>query len=472
MFAGGQRFRRSVGVALALSIAYAPSAVAQEGDSGDTGATNATSSTDSGGAPEASDTSGGESSSSPASGSGDEGSGDSGATTSTPESSTESHYGGRATGPSPLPLLPDDPAYPIAEPPESETLPDELDIDVPYQSQVVCDPVDKPGLEAFGNLIGEHYDRPTYSTSRSCIDQKSDHHDGRALDWPLDAGSPTDRRIGDAVVTWLTENDGEMAKRFGIQSIIWNAHSWRPNGGGWQGYVGQSAHTDHIHFSFSRDGAMMRTSWWTGVPLDQIDFGPCAGTSAEELATPQGARTEACETTEDLGPVPLEEFMVTPYTPYLRDELEQGSRGAAVEVLQRGVDTTVDGDFGPLTAQALLDYTTEHPWLVPSEETSALLWYALELQSDPTLPYRRTTVEEGDRGPLVEIVQEMVDAETDGIFGPKTADAVRTAQTEAGVEPTGVVDGPTWDALDVGQELARAIADLRGGNVDPSSVRD
>ncbi|MGB3686573.1 MAG: hypothetical protein WA991_12190, partial [Ornithinimicrobium sp.] len=161
MFAGGQRFRRSVGVALALSIAYAPSAVAQEGDSGDTGATNATSSTDSGGAPEASDTSGGESSSSPASGSGDEGSGDSGATTSTPESSTESHYGGRATGPSPLPLLPDDPAYPIAEPPESETLPDELDIDVPYQSQVVCDPVDKPGLEAFGNLIGEHYDRPT-----------------------------------------------------------------------------------------------------------------------------------------------------------------------------------------------------------------------------------------------------------------------------------------------------------------------
>ncbi len=467
MFAGGPTFRRSVGVALALSIACAPSAMAQDGGSADGETSNTTSSTHRGEGGEGNDTSGGEVSTSS-----ETDSGDGSATTSTEDATKGTGYGGRSTGPSPLPLLPDDPAYPVPEPPQSDTLPDEVDIDLPYQSQVVCDPVDKPGLEAFGNMVGQHYERPLFTTSRSCINQKSDHYDGRALDWPLDAGSPTDRRIGDSVVTWLTENDGEMAKRFGIQSIIWNAHSWRPNGNGWQGYVGQSAHTDHIHFSFTRDGALMRTSWWTGVPLEQVDFGPCADMTDEELATAQGVRTQACETGVEPGSLPLEDFMTTPYTPYLREDLEQGSQGPAVRALQQGLGTTVDGDFGPLTAQALLDYTNEHPLLVPSDETSALLWHTLELRSDPTLPYRRTSVEVGDRGPLVEIVQEMVGAEPDGVFGPKTAEAVQAAQAAAGVEATGVVDGPTWEALDVGEELARAIADHRGGNVAPSSVRD
>lgn len=217
---------------------------------------------------------------------------------------------------------------------------------------------------------------------------------------------------------------------------------------------------------------MMRTSWWTGVPLEQVDYGPCEGVTTEEMAVGQGVRTTACETGIEVGPVPLEDFMTTAYTPYRREVLTRGDAGPAVEALQQGLDTGVDGDFGPQTAQALLDFTTEHPWLAPSEETSPLLWYALELQEDPTLPYRRTTVAEGDEGLIVEIAQEMVGADPDGVFGPMTAEAVRAAQTEAGIEATGVVDGPTWAALDLGQKLVRTVADLRGGNVAPSSVRD
>lgn len=458
MFAGGQRLRRSIGVGLALSLAYASGASAQESDSADSSTSNAASSAEPGGA-----------------GAGDSDSStseDSTSGTPKPKASKGSGYGGRSTGPSPLPLLPADPAYPVPGPPESDTLPDEVDIDLPYQRNVICDPVDKPGVEAFGNLIGQHYDRTSYSTSRSCIDQKSDHYDGRAIDWPLNAGDPSDRRVGDAVATWLTENDGEMAKRFGIQSIIWNAHSWRPNGNGWQGYVGQSAHTDHIHFSFTWDGAMMRTSWWTGVPLEQIDYGPCADLSQEQIESAQGVRTRPCESDPELGPVPLEDFMTTDYTPYTREVLTEGSTGTAVDVLQQGLDVGVDGDFGPQTAKALLDFSTEHPWLAPSEETSALVWHALEQQDDPTLPYRRTTVQVGDSGPVVKLAQEIVGVEADGIFGPMTEEAVKAAQAEAGIKSTGVVDGPTWAALDVGQAVLRAIEDLRGGNVAPSSVRD
>ncbi|MGB6021835.1 MAG: peptidoglycan-binding protein [Ornithinimicrobium sp.] len=480
-----------------------------------------------------------------------------------------SGYGGRATGPSPLPLLEADPAYPVPGPPVNDELPKDIDAAEPWQPNVICDPVDKPGVEAFGNLIGQTYDRAHYTTSRSCIDQKSDHYDGRALDWPLDAGNPSDRRIGDAVAMWLSANDGEMAKRFGIQSIIWNAHSWRPNGSGWQGYVGQSAHTDHIHFSFTWDGAMMRTSWWTGLALEEVDHGPCAVVAGQYAAIPVGVRTEPCPTglisAPDTGytsvrpggsgegvslvqpllgvkatgvldemtreallvwqdeqgipqtgvmdqltyaaamdrslptipeaglAVPLEESMTTPYTPYKRAVLEQGSKGPAVELLQEALGIEADGSFGPGTEQALLDFTTKDPLLTASEQTTALLWHQLEQADHPTLPYRSTTVANGDTGPVVVKVQELLGAEADGAFGPNTEKAVRSAQAEADIEVTGVVDGPTWAALD---QVATASADKadrpakdktttatkakvvsgdkdgRGGKVDPSTVRD
>jgi peptidoglycan hydrolase-like protein with peptidoglycan-binding domain len=364
----------------------------------------------------------------------------------------------------------------------------------------------------------------------------------------LDAGDPADRRIGDAVVTWLTDNEGEMARRFGIQSIIWNAHSWRPNGGGWQGYVGQSAHTDHVHLSFSWDGAMMRTSWWTGVALQEIDHGPCPVVAGQYAAVPLGPNREACPAEQVSAPqtdyasvrpggsgrgvgfvqsllgvtqsgtlddstrealfawqrdqkipqtgvadqmtyaaalgrrlppippaalaVPREAFMRTPYTPHLRASLEVGSQGKAVRMLQRGLGVDQDGDFGPQTERALRTFTAEHPLLTEGTETTTALWHVLQLQDHPTLPYRHITVERGDNGGVVATAQELLGVTADGVFGPQSEQAVRKAQQRAGLATTGVIDGPTWAALDPGRERVKAIEDLRGGRVEDSTVRD
>ena len=63
-----------------------------------------------------------------------------------------------------------------------------------------------------------------------------------------------------------------MARRFGIMYIIWNHKMWRAYdpGRGWAPYSGVSPHTDHIHFSFTWDGAYGRTSWWTGKALTTV----------------------------------------------------------------------------------------------------------------------------------------------------------------------------------------------------------
>ena len=123
--------------------------------------------------------------------------------------------------------------------------------------------------------MAAHYDEWNYGISRNCNSGVTEHSEGRALDWMLSAYDPYERAIADSVVQWLTAPDreghkGAMARRFGVMYIIWNQKMWRaydPDRG-WAPYVGDSPHTDHIHFSFSWDGALKKTSWWTGRPVN------------------------------------------------------------------------------------------------------------------------------------------------------------------------------------------------------------
>ncbi|WP_153395985.1 peptidoglycan-binding domain-containing protein [Ornithinicoccus halotolerans] len=407
----------------------------------------------------------------------DEGPGQGGASPP-PWPAGSSSYGGRATGPAPLQTLPDDPAYPVPGPPKSRGLPEKIDVAPAWQPNLVCDPVDRPGLEAFGVLVGGHYGRPGFTTSRPCIAQRSEHYDGRAVDWQLNAYHPHDRRIGDAVVSWLTADDGEMARRFGLQSIIWNQRVWHNDGRGWQHYVGQSPHTDHVHFSFTWDGAMMRTSWWTGVAVVEPDLGPCPGASGQPAASPRAPRYEPCPpaglaASEAARAVAYAEHQRTPYTRHKRLRLAEGDRGPAVERLQQALGLETDGVFGPVTAEAVAELTAAHPLLLESEEVSTLAWHLLELRDHPTLPYRDIALEHGDRGAAVAVLQRVLGVEADGIFGPITEQAVREVQQEADLETTGVVDPDTWIAMEKAAPLVSAIAgDEESDGPGPSRVRD
>lgn len=143
-------------------------------------------------------------------------------------------------------------------------------IDAPsdYQGQTQCDPHVKPGVAAFKRLVIKTFpDTGAGYFTRSCaIGGTSEHKDGRAWDWMVNATSRSDRKKVDALIDWLLEKDKRghkwaRARRLGIMYFIWDQRIWSP-WYGWNPYSGSSPHRDHVHFSFSWPGAKKQTSYW------------------------------------------------------------------------------------------------------------------------------------------------------------------------------------------------------------------
>jgi putative cell wall-binding protein len=232
--------------------------------------------------------------------------------------------------------------------PPSKSLPSKMDAAPGWQYQWSCDPNTKPGVSAFANLISKHYGYPTWWGARSCVKgATSKHYDGRAVDWPLNAYNSTQKAIGDRVASWITANNGAMARRFGIMSVIWNKKSWYlyDAKGGWRTYTGVSPHTDHMHFSFTWDGAMKRTSWWTGKPVTTVDQGACRVYQGQYAPRYVSRRTAACPTNLPAPPKSSHPVLVP------------GDVHASVKIAQTKLGMSPPGTtFGPSTLANLLKW--------------------------------------------------------------------------------------------------------------------
>jgi hypothetical protein len=113
-------------------------------------------------------------------------------------------------------------------------------------------------------------------------DYLSLHAEGRAVDWVLDNRDARQRRIADGIVAaWLKRRHGQdhaLARRMGLQEIIWNCRIWRSDrpSDGLAEYPPCSSSTDrtvrhenHLHVGLNHDGAEQRTSYWTQGPWPQ-----------------------------------------------------------------------------------------------------------------------------------------------------------------------------------------------------------
>jgi hypothetical protein len=107
------------------------------------------------------------------------------------------------------------------------------------------------------------------------------HSVGRALDWHLDAGNPKDRRAALRLIHTLIEpdkhgNPAALARRMGVQGLIFNCRAWWSSPGGLVPYSycykangrrrhhldRTQAHKNHVHIELNTRGAAKKTSFW------------------------------------------------------------------------------------------------------------------------------------------------------------------------------------------------------------------
>jgi hypothetical protein len=87
---------------------------------------------------------------------------------------------------------------------------------------------------------------------------------------------------------WLTDNNSEMARRLGLNQVIFNSRMWRSYNSGasrpqgkWGRYGGADPHTNHVHISFGEEGASGTTSFFRDVIGDAPTPEPSLSTFTE-----------------------------------------------------------------------------------------------------------------------------------------------------------------------------------------------
>jgi hypothetical protein len=179
-----------------------------------------------------------------------------------------------------------------------------------FERENTCSPTEKPGAKKLRKLLKKTYGSSISSnTVRACTSADSGHEEGRAVDWMTNKKVPAQKAMAKAFIAWLEAPDSygntyAMARRLGVEYVIWNNRMWRTydTGRGWTEYdnclhkqkKGKAAwanacHRTHVHISLSWDGAYKRTSYFSGYvacPAAWTPWTPSAAPVASPTVTP------------------------------------------------------------------------------------------------------------------------------------------------------------------------------------------
>lgn len=153
-----------------------------------------------------------------------------------------------------------------------------------YEPATRCLRMPRPGMKRLlawleRNVEGVSWG--TYRCERWGSHEASLHAEGRAVDWHLSLGDGAGRAEARKLIELLLAPDRAgtphaLARRMGVQEIIWDCSYWAAGVGEFGPYApcvnkhGQVrrhvsptvAHRDHIHIGLSKAGAMTRSSFW------------------------------------------------------------------------------------------------------------------------------------------------------------------------------------------------------------------
>jgi peptidoglycan hydrolase-like protein with peptidoglycan-binding domain len=336
--------------------------------------------------------------------------------------------------------------------PAPVTLPSGVDPVSPYLPQTSCSPINMPGVVKLRALVLKTYgEGGAGAISHGCTEGLSEHSEGRAWDWMVDVDDTSERTAAANFLAWVTADNGRNARRLGIMYVIYNKKIWGVYRAS-EGWRASSGHTDHVHISFSWNGARGNTSFWTGQ-VGTIDLGPCirfTGTYGALTSTP---RTGACPATKAL-------LKATSL-----GNRAYGRTGDTVAKAQGLLGVTKTAKFDAATWTAVKAYQRAHDipytgaldqptWasLSPSSVTSnavagytrsQAITYGLQNYSGST--YKRGYV--GKAAMVLQTALGMPTRDRNGFFNTATLAAVQRLEASAGLTQDGVVRAEEWKAL-------------------------
>lgn len=173
------------------------------------------------------------------------------------------------------------PAQAVTVAPSTRTFGAVIDAPASWERESGCDQTEKKGPKKLRKLLNATYGARYSNILRACSAADSGHEEGRALDWMINARVPEEKVLADGFLAWLQApdefgNPSAMARRLGLSYVIWNNQMWRPSTGLSTPYSNcmkpkwrfkkfdNTCHRNHVHVSFSWDGALGRTSYYTG----------------------------------------------------------------------------------------------------------------------------------------------------------------------------------------------------------------
>lgn len=189
--------------------------------------------------------------------------------------------------------------------PAPKTLPTAIEPFPDWEGAQLCDPVVHGGPKKLQALLTATYGTTSYGITRSCSGTAgtSEHNEGRALDWMI--SGKTQKAYANAFLTWLFATDSAgntyaMARRMGIMYVVWDNRMFRlyDVDRGWTEYDGclsrlsasddTDCHRNHVHFSFTWDGAGSATSYWSGRAVTAPDCAQAPSAAAAPSTSTAG----------------------------------------------------------------------------------------------------------------------------------------------------------------------------------------
>jgi peptidoglycan hydrolase-like protein with peptidoglycan-binding domain len=258
-------------------------------------------------------------------------------------------------------------------------LPGSIEPLAPYVEQVSCDPTVRPGTAKLARLLAStyrSYGATAWNSTYSCGTDgtRSEHYDGRAIDWMVSIRNSRQHAAAKAALAWLLATDAAgnrfaMARRLGVMYLIYDNRMWGSWDGRWHDYNGCSrlkshsydnaCHRTHIHISLSWNGAMGRTSFWT-KHVAPTDFGPCRARDLNWAYRYVRTNLRGCPSYPLVKAARKASATKKALVQYSGAPVRRGWGGPAVTAVQQGLHLPGTGQYGSSTVAAVRRFQRAH----------------------------------------------------------------------------------------------------------------